>query len=259
MATSISLARHPLEPVAIRHVAARRPLLWLRDGWDDLRYCGWPSLAHGLLVVTMGIVLLAVCSAHLYLVVAAVTGYLLVGPVMTTGLCELSRRRESGEPLGFDESLAAVARSPSSFALFGAVLAALALIWLIASQTAFSSLLAAPGPGLDWEILVWGSFTGALGGAQTLAYVGSGAMLAAIVFILSVVTVPIIIDRGATAPEAMWTSIKAVRSNLPAMLVWAALIAALTALSFATMLVGMIVLMPVLGHATWHAYRDLVR
>ncbi|MGH8150132.1 MAG: DUF2189 domain-containing protein [Steroidobacteraceae bacterium] len=259
MATSISLGRHLLEHVPIRHVPARQPLVWLRQGWDDLRCCGWASLAHGVLVVTMGFVLLAVCSAHLYLVVAAVTGYLLVGPVMTTGLCELSRRRASGEPLGFDESLTAVARSPASFAQFGAVLAAIALIWLVASQAAFSSLLAAPGPGLDWDVLLWGSFTGDLSGAQTLAYVGSGAVLAAIVFVLSVVAVPIIIDRGATASEAMWVGVRAVRANLSAMIVWALLIAALTALSFVTMLIGMIVVMPVLGHATWHAYRDLVR
>lgn len=259
MVTSISLGRRPLAHYDIGRVPLTQPFVWLRQGCGDLRSCGWPSLAHGALVFALGAVLLAVGSAHLYFVVAAVTGYLLVGPVMTTGLCELSRRRAAGEPLGFDESLDAFSRNPAPFAQFGAVLAAIALIWLVASETAFGSLLAGPGPGLSWSILLWGSFTGALSGSELAAYIGSGAALALTVFILSVVAVPIIIDRGATVADAMWTGVRAVRRNVPAMALWAILIAALTALGFATSLFGMIVIVPVLGHATWHAYRDLVR
>jgi uncharacterized membrane protein len=71
--------------------------------------------------------------------------------------------------------------------------------------------------------------------------------------------VPLIIDRHATALEAMWASLRCTFWNLPAMLLWAALIVGLTALGFVTMLVGMIIVAPLLGHATWHAYRDLVR
>jgi uncharacterized membrane protein len=92
-----------------------------------------------------------------------------------------------------------------------------------------------------------------------LAYIGSGAVLAGIVFTLSVVAIPLIIDRHATAAEAMWASIKATMWNLPAMLVWGALIVVLTAFGFLTMLLGIVIVAPLLGHATWHAYRDLVR
>ena len=93
---------------------------------------------------------------------------------------------------------------------------------------------------------------------QVLAYIGSGAVLAAIVFTLSVVSVPLIIDRHASALDAMWISIKTTFWNLPAMIVWAGVIVGLTALGFATFLLGMIVVTPVLGHATWHAYKDLI-
>ncbi len=258
MATSISLGRRPLAHYVIGRVPFARPVVGLRRGFDDLRACGWASLAHGLLVVAMGTVLLAAFSAHLFFVVAAITGYLLVGPVMATGLCELSRRRARGESTGFDESLAAFGRSPARFAEFGAVLAALALVWLLASQTAFGTLLAAPGQGLNWGILLWGSFTGALSASQLLAYIGSGALLALVVFALSVVAVPVMIDRDATVADAMWTGLRVVRANAPAMAFWALAIAALTALGFVTMLLGLIVILPVLGHATWHAYRDLV-
>ncbi|HTX25338.1 MAG TPA: DUF2189 domain-containing protein [Steroidobacteraceae bacterium] len=256
MTASISLAKRPLPHVEIRHVPVAQSLLWLRRGWDDLRHIGWPSIAHGTLIFTMGAVLLSVGSAHLYLVVAAVTGYLLVGPIMTTGLCELARRRAKGESVGFDESLQAVTRNPSSLAQFGAVLGAIALVWLVASQVAVGSMVHARAPGLD--IVLWGSFTAAIDRAQAGAYIGSGAILAATVFTLSVVSVPIIIDRGASATEAMGASARATWHNLPAMLVWSGLIVALTALGFLSIF-GMVVVAPLLGHATWHAYRDLVR
>jgi uncharacterized membrane protein len=256
MTVSISLTKRPWPHVEIRHVPMLQSIIWLRRGWEDLWHLGWPSLAHGALIFTMGAVLLSVGSAHLYLVVAAVTGYLLVGPIMTTGLCELSRRRAAHEPVGFDESLQAVSRNPSSLAQFGAVLGAIALVWLVASEATVSSIVRAPGPG--WEMVLWGSFTAAIDRAQAGAYIGSGAILAGAVFALSVVSVPIIIDRGAGAVEAMSASLRATWRNLPAMLVWSALIVALTALGFLTV-VGMVVVAPLLGHATWHAYRDLVR
>ncbi len=95
---------------------------------------------------------------------------------------------------------------------------------------------------------------------QLIAYVASGGALAALVFVLSVVAVPLIIDRESTTTgEAMSASLSACMQNLPAAIVWAALITALVAVGFATMLIGMLVIFPLLGHATWHAYRDLSR
>jgi len=85
-----------------------------------------------------------------------------------------------------------------------------------------------------------------------------GAVLALVVFALSVVTVPLVIDRDVSSRVAMRASLRAVARNPLAMLLWAALIVGLTALGFATLLAGMIVVIPLLGHATWHAYRDLV-
>jgi uncharacterized membrane protein len=83
-------------------------------------------------------------------------------------------------------------------------------------------------------------------------------VLAGIVFAVSVVAVPLIIDRHATASEAIRTSIRAALANLPAMLLWAALIVVMTAIGFLTLLIGMVFIAPLLGYATWHAYRDLV-
>jgi uncharacterized membrane protein len=105
---------------------------------------------------------------------------------------------------------------------------------------------------------LWGSFTDALTRPELLGYIISGAILAGVVFTLSVVAVPLIIDRHASATDAMLISAKVTFANIPAMLVWAALIVGVTALGFVTLLLGMIIVAPLLGHATWHAYRDLV-
>jgi len=133
----------------------------------------------------------------------------------------------------------------------------IAVIWFVASEIMLRSVLHTTGPSLD--VVLWGGFASAMNGQQIAAYIGSGAALAAIVFALSVIAVPLMIDRHAGALEAMWASLKATLWNLPAMLLWAALIVVLTALGFLTMLVGMVIVAPLLGHATWHAYKDLVR
>ena len=256
MATSLSLRRHQLLHVEVRHVSALRSIEWLRRGWDDLRSFRWMSLSQGAMIALLGAVLLILFSTHAYLFAAAVTGYLLVGPIMTTELCELSRRREMSQS-GADESRQPATRDARSLFRFGAILGAVALIWFIASTTMLQTVLHAPTPSLG--VALWGSFTDAMSRPELLGYIVSGAVLAALVFSLSVVAVPLIIDRHASATDAMWTSVRVTFANLPAMSVWAGLIVAVTALGFVTLLIGMIVVAPLLGHATWHAYRDLVR
>ena len=255
MTTSISVG-HP-EPldVQVRRVAMHQPVQWLERGWDDLRQIGSPGLAHGALIAILGGVLLMLGSTHLYLTAAAVTGYLLVGPIMTTGLCELARRREAREPLGFDQSLQALTRNPEGLMHFGGVLALIALLWFVLSAILLESALSASVPSL--AVALWGGST-AFNLSQLLGYVGCGALLAAIVFAVSVVAVPLIIDRHARAADAIRASLRVTFSNLPAMLLWAALIVAVTAIGFLTLLVGMVIVAPLLGYATWHAYRDLI-
>jgi uncharacterized membrane protein len=242
--------------IGVRRVRALKSLEWLSRGWDDLWSIRSPSLMHGILIAALGAVLLTLGSSHPYFVVAAVSGYLLFGPIMATGLCELSRRRAAGEPLGFDDSLQGVMRNPQALLKFGAILAAVTFVWFVASEVMLRSVLQLSGPTTG-EVL-WGGFTETASRAQIIAYVGSGAVLAALVFAVSVVSVPLIIDRQASATEAVWGSLKATLSNIPAMLVWSALIVVLTAFGFLTLLLGMIVVAPLLGHATWHAYRELV-
>jgi len=242
--------------IDVRRVSMFQSFEWLRRGWDDLWHLRSSSLMYGVLIATFGAVLLILGSSHPYFVAAAVSGYLLVGPIMTTGPCELSRRRAAGERLGFDESLHGMTRNRQELFKFGALLAVIAIVWFVASEVMLRSIWHSVGPTLAETL--WGGFTESANRAQLIAYIGSGAVLAALVFTLSVVAVPLITDRNATMTDAIWASIKVTFWNLPAMLVWSALIVALTAFGFATMLIGMVFVAPLLGHATWHAYRDLV-
>src|SRR5260370_17360678 len=112
MANSIILSRHHFLHVEIRRVEARRAVVWLQRGWDDFRHMKAASLAHGALITALGAVLLMLGSSHPYLVAAAISGYLLVGPVMTPGLCELSRRRAAQAPVGSVQSLHGLTPNP---------------------------------------------------------------------------------------------------------------------------------------------------
>jgi uncharacterized membrane protein len=255
MTTSIDVRRPEALQIETRRVSAERAFEWLDRGWDDLKRIGWPGLAHGALIAILGGVLLALGSTHFYLTAAAVTGYLLVGPVMTTGVCELARRREAREALGFDESLQALTRNPDGLLHFGGVLALIGLLWFVLSGVLLESMLNASVPSL--AVALWGGAS-MVTPSQLLGYLLCGAVLAVVVFAVSVVSVPLIVDRHASASEAMRASLRVTLTNLPAMAVWAILIVILTAIGFVTLLIGMVFIAPLLGYATWHAYRDLI-
>jgi uncharacterized membrane protein len=255
MTASVSVGKPMTRQLEIRRVPLRQSLEWLGRGWTDLKEIGSAGLAHGALIAILGAVLLMLGSTHFYLTAAAVTGYLLVGPVMTTGLCELARRREEKEPVGFDESLRGLTRNPDGLVHFGGVLALIAVLWFVLSAVLLQSVLNASAPSL--AVALWGG-AAEMGAGQLLGYAGCGAILAATVFAVSVVSVPLIIDRHAGASDAIRASLRATAANLPAMLLWAVLIVAITALGFLTLLVGMVIVAPLLGYATWHAYRDLI-
>ena len=255
MTTSVGVDRPQPLHIEIRRVPMHQARVWLEGGWEDVKRIGWPGLAHGALIAILGGVLLMLGSTHLYLTTAAITGYLLVGPVMTTGLCELARRREAHESLGFDESLQGLTRNPEGLMHFGGVLAVIAILWVIVSTVLLESVLSTSVPSL--AVALWGG-SAEVSVPEVVAYMACGAVLAAVVFSVSVVAVPLIIDRHASATEAIRASVRVTFANLPAMLLWAGLIVVVTAAGFMSLLIGMVFVAPLLGYATWHAYRDLV-
>ena len=254
MTTTVDLAHGLHLPVA--HVPITRPFVWLHRGWEDLSHNPAASLAYGVLVSALGAVMLGLWR-HPFFIAASISGFLLVGPLLTTGLCELSRLRASGEGADFETSLSALTRNRESLLRFAAGLLIISLAWFALSTAMLSLALGSAVPSVHGSM--WGEAIKQLTGAQAISYLVIGGILACVVFARSVVSVPLIIDRNESAATAIRTSLRATLTDLPAMVVWAALIALLVGFGFATFLIGMIVVFPLLGHATWHAYADLVR
>jgi len=247
--------RPPLR-VEVRSQPLWQPFVWLWRGAQDIVGC-WPSnAAQGLLMVAFGWVLVVMLGNHPYFLAAAASGFLLLAPIMTTGMCELSRRRESRQSLDFDGSLEAIGRNGLALFKFGGLLAAFAVGWFLVSELLLKSVFHVTTPAVAETF--YRGFADTVNRSQVEFYVASGAVLALLVFVVSVVTVPLIIDRGARASEAMRISVQVVARNPLTMVVWAAVLVSLTAAGFATFLFGLILVIPLLGHGTWHAYRDLI-
>ncbi|HEX4151871.1 MAG TPA: DUF2189 domain-containing protein [Steroidobacteraceae bacterium] len=243
--------------VDVQHASLLKPFVWIGRGWLDMRRHWGASLGYGALIVAIGWTLLVFCATHPYFVAAAITGFLLVGPAVSAGLCEMSRRYSAGQSANFDESLEGFKRNVQGLSEFGLILAICAAIWFALSAVLLDSVFHIPAPSVS-ETLYRG-FVDTANRSQVISYVAVGGLLAAGVFAVSVVSIPLLIDRHATAGQAMRASVRVAIANIPAMIVWSALITLLTIIGYAPLLAGLLIIAPLLGHATWHAYRDLVR
>jgi uncharacterized membrane protein len=251
----MATVHHSLDTYPVHSVPLSRPFIWLAEGWDDLWHHRSASLAYGLLVSVLGVLILAY-GRHPFFIAATTVGFLLVGPILTAGLCELSRCRDEGEIADFQSSLLSLKRSRSSLLATAETLAVLAIIWFSLTAAAYLGLIGSVAPALDATL--WGTVADQFSSSQLLAYAGVALVLSALVFALSVVTIPMIVERHVDASTAMRMSLRVTLRDFPAMLVWAALIVALVLIGFATGLLAMVVIFPLLGHATWRAYKELV-
>jgi len=235
-----------------------RPWFWLAAGWRDMCRCSGISFAYGGLVVAASY-LLAACLGWFgvgFLVLPAAAGFALMAPVLASGLIEVSRRLERGEPVRLGIALATFVRHGSGITAIGGMLLLVFMIWIRMASLLVMPLLTLGEPMAEAEPL-------SVGAIHTLisAMVAAGAVglpLGFLVFALTAVSMPMLIDGRSRVSTAIATSLATVRLNLLTMSVWAALIAVLTAAGLATAFLGLAIAFPLLAHATWHAYRDLV-
>jgi uncharacterized membrane protein len=239
----------------IRDVGFAAPFHWLSKGLDDLKAAPGPSLFYGVCFALMGF-LISVVFRHAYAYVSSlVSGFLLIGPFLALGLYELSRRRERGESLQLKPTLTAWRRNAGSIGVYSVIIVVIFLVWARASLVIFALFYTAEMPTVS-------GFMQQVVSLENLefivVYCAVGLLFASIVFAVSVVSIPLMLDRGQDAVTSMIASTYALIRNFPQVSLWAVVVVALTAVGFATFFFGLIVLTPILGHATWHAYRDLV-
>jgi len=228
---------------------------WLRAGWRDFRLAGLASIFYGVCFASAGWLMQAVFAKAYALFAGLTTGFLLLGPFLTLGLYDLSRRIERKDLPELAPSLAAWRPNLANIALFAALLAVVLLVWARASIVIFALFFAGGLPTFADVVRTVLTFEQV---DFALVYFAVGGFFAAFVFAISVVTVPLMLDRKTDAVTAAIASLLACGRNPGPILLWAACIAVLAAIGFATAFVGLVFTMPLVGHATWHAYRDLV-
>ena len=243
----------------IREVELERPWAWLAAGWRDLISAPAISLAYGVLFAAVGwAVTFGLWRLDLiYLILPLTAGFLIMGPVLAVGLYDVSRRRQRGETPTFAAALAAYRVNPSQIGLIGVTLLLLFFAWTQLAVMIFFMFfgLRPPSPA-DFVGQVFFS-------AASLPFLivgtAAGAALAMLAFGLSAVSIPLLLDRPYEhVVTAITTSFAAIRENPATMLFWAVLIVLFVGAGLVTFYLGLIVTLPLIGHATWHAYRDLV-
>lgn len=238
-----------------RQVPLLRPLGWLMAGWHDFMRCPLPGLLHGLVLALFGGLLLWQWHGQFWLLTGAFSGFLLVAPILATGLYSVSRSLQRHGTADLETALRAWKPSDLRLVLFGLLLALAGTGWVLTSAAlvwAFTPVaVATPAQFLKAVVLADDSHL-------FEAWLVLGAVLAAPVFASSVVAIPLLLDRQISVGGAVFTSWRVVLNNPAPLALWAMIIGCLTLLGMATLMIGLLFVVPWLAHSSWHAYTDLV-
>jgi len=244
------------EPLHVRRIHSLRSLRWLGRGWADFAAAPLIGLTHGVVVAAFGGVLLWVGWTRFWALAGAFSGFLLVAPVISTGLYAVSRSIARGERPGWDTVWAVWRSLDRRLVGFGVLLTVQGTLWVLTSAALIHVWSDAPvnTPEDFVRIVVLSPHAGLFE-----AWLLLGGLLAAPVFASTLVTIPLLMDRPqVSVMQAVATSLRAVATNPVLSSLWAAILMSLTLLGFGSMMFLLIPVLPVLGHASWHAYRDLV-
>jgi len=242
----------------IRRVALDRPWLWLAKGWADLLAAPRIGIAYGTLIALAS---LAIVGALFllempYFMLPMAAGFFLVAPLVAVGLYETSRRLESGEPVSLTAALGAILRNRAQLANLGIVLMLINLVWVRIATLLFALFFQGAHP--TWGNIIDTIFFSPVSIPFLATGTAIGLCLAVCAFAIGAVSIPMLLDRDVNILVAVLTSLSAVRHNWRPMALWAVLIVVFTVAGMATFFIGLAVVMPLIGHATWHAYRDVV-
>ena len=240
--------------IALNDLQLSDPFRWLALGWHDFRRAPGIGVFYGGCFAAMGWLLLKVFEYSPAWTLALSAGFLLVGPFLCLGLYDVSRKLERGERPDLGESLTAWDTRMGTMAIFGTVLLVLEMVWARASLVVFA--LSFDGmPDFKGSLL---KLVDPQNVEFIIAYTAVGSVFAAMIYAVSVVSMPMILDRQTDAISAGLTSVRLCLAEPGVMLLWGALITLLVAIAMLPGFLGLLVVGPLLGHASWHAYRAAV-
>ncbi|MCP5367233.1 MAG: DUF2189 domain-containing protein [Hyphomicrobiales bacterium] len=241
----------------VRDVPTDRVWQWMAAGWSDLK-TAWPvSATYAACFTVVGLF----CSFGLYflempyLVLPAISGFLLVGPALGVGFYEVSRKIHAGERFGLKDAFLGYRRNTYAIMSLGITLVFMLQVWIRLSFTIFA--LNFPGVMPDWVIILKRaiSIEGVYFGISITVL---GSLFALVIFFACAFAMPLMVDRKTVLIPSMLTSVYAVWRNRRAMLLWAPLIVVIMTAGLLPVFVGLAITFPLIGHATWHAYRDVM-
>ena len=243
----------------VRNISTENIWQWLSAGWRDLIKAPVQSLFYGLCLAlsSIAISLGVIVSGSFYLLPLLLAGFALLAPFLGIGPYTISQQIERGEKPNLKGAFLACSRNTFHILNMGLVLLISFLVWVMLANLIFIFFQQGLTPS-SWEGFV-SSLLGSWEGIQLLV-VGTyvGGIIALLVFALSVISIPVLIDRPVNAFDAIKTSWTAVRHNIAPMLLWAVVLVSIISVGFLTLFIGLILGFPLAAHATWHAYRDLV-
>lgn len=245
------------EMALVSHVGTEDVWSWLTAGWLDLKANTVVSVSYAALFVIFGLILSFgfYFMGWPYLILPGLTGFLLVGPAVGIGFYEISRQYAAGEKVSLMAAVTAARYNKLGIFGFGVALAFVFQVWIRISFTVFA--LNFPGIMPEWRIILTRalSMEGVYFGIS-IAIVG--AVFATCIFLVGAFAMPMMMDRKSVLLPSLITSAYAVTQNRNAMLLWAALIVIFTGIGLATAGIGLIITLPLIGHATWHAYKQVM-
>ena len=244
------------DPALQRNLPMLEGRRWLAAGWRDFWNGPSSSLAYGVgvFLLSFAFVWTLVGFGRDYILFPALAGFMVVGPILAVGPYAKSRLLAAGQPVSLSRMIFVHPASGAQIMFTGVLLCMLMLLWMRAAVIIYALFFGLVAfPGLDHVAPML--FATPTGWAMLIVGGVVGALFASFSFAISAFSIPMQLEERTDALTAMGSSLALVWHNLSAMLTWAAIMLALVLLSVATGLVGLIVVFPVLGHGTWHAYR----
>lgn len=248
------------EPPLVRRITAADLKDALAKGLEDFAACRTDAMYVCVIFPVMGLVLARIASGYdlLPLLFPLASGFAIIGPFAAIGLYEMSRRREQGVEIAWPDAFGALrSRSIGAILALGLLLTVIFLVWMIAAWQIYALTLG-PEPPASLSSFVDDVLGTGAGWAMIVIGIGVGFLFACLAFAVSVVSFPLMLDRDATLGAAIGTSWRAIAENPGPMALWGFIVAAGLVLGSIPVLLGLIVVLPALGHATWHLYRRLV-
>jgi len=244
--------------LVVNKIELTEPFGWLKKGWKDMRDAGRYSFTYGAgIVLISGLLTFGLFATDsLFLLPFLVSGFFLIAPFLGIGLYQMSAHLERGEPLKNCNALEAWNSNHTQISMITAGFFIIMQLWIAINFVLFSLLYEGISPPLD--NFFNNLFLSEKGRMFAIASVIVGFFFAWCAYAISAITVPMLIDRKVDGFTAIRFSIKAVLKNMPAMMLWAFLIVLIVGLGLVTYYIGLVIALPLIGHASWHAYRSLV-